>query len=39
MKNGKNYILVADDDQEIRIFLQMLLQGEGYETITVADGE
>lgn len=39
MKNEKICILVADDDKEIRDFLQLLLKGEGYEVIAVADGE
>lgn len=39
MKNGKVCILVADDEKEIREFLQILLNGEGYETITASDGE
>ena len=38
MRNEKICILVADDDKEIRDFLQMLLNGEGYETITAAEG-
>ena len=28
MKNGKKLILIADDDTEIREFLQILLKGE-----------
>lgn len=32
-------ILVADDDPWIRGFLQTVLQGEGYEVITAADGQ
>ena len=39
MKNGKICILIADDDREIRDFLQMLLKGEGYEVCAAADGE
>jgi len=39
MRNEKVCILVADDDKEIRDFLQMLLRGEGYEVITASDGE
>ena len=39
MRNGKVCILVADDEKEIREFLQILLNGEGYEAITAADGE
>lgn len=39
MRNGKICILVADDDKEIRDFLQMLLRGEGYEVLAATDGE
>ena len=39
MKNHKNYILVADDDKEIREILDLLLTGEGYEVIAVENGE
>lgn len=39
MKNHKNYILVADDDKEIREILDLLLIGEGYEVIAVENGE
>lgn len=39
MRNEKVCILVADDDKEIRDFLQMLLRGEGYEVMTASDGE
>lgn len=39
MINKKVSILVADDDKEIRDFLQMLLKGEGYDVIAVDDGE
>ena len=38
MKNNKTYILVADDEKEIRDILKLLLEGEGYEVCTVADG-
>ncbi|MBE5951954.1 MAG: response regulator transcription factor [Lachnospiraceae bacterium] len=38
MKNNKTYILVADDEKEIRDILKLLLEGEGYEVRTVADG-
>ena len=38
MKNNKTYILVADDEKEIRDILKLLLKGEGYEVRTVADG-
>ena len=38
MKNDKAYILVADDEKEIRDVLKLLLEGEGYEVRAVADG-
>lgn len=38
MKNDKPYILVADDEKEIRDILTILLEGEGYEVIAVEDG-
>ena len=38
MKNEKNYILIADDEKEIRDILKLLLEGEGYEVLAVADG-
>lgn len=38
MKNNKLYILIADDEKEIRDILKLLLEGEGYEVLTVADG-
>lgn len=38
MLNDKICVLVADDDKEIRDFLQMLLKGEGYQVILAADG-
>lgn len=39
MRNGKKLILVADDDREIREVLSLLLSGEGYEIVAVADGD
>lgn len=39
MKNDKAYILIADDEKEIRDILKLLLEGEGYEVLAVADGE
>lgn len=39
MKNDKICILIADDDKEIRDFLQMLLKGEGYEVVVASDGQ
>jgi len=38
MKNNQSYILIADDEKEIRDILKLLLEGEGYEVLTVADG-
>ena len=38
MKNNKRYILIADDEKEIRDILKLLLEGEGYEVLSVADG-
>ena len=38
MKEGKKYILVADDEKEIREILTLLLSGEGYSVITAEDG-
>lgn len=38
MINNKICILVADDEKEIRNILKLLLEGEGYEVRTVADG-
>lgn len=38
MKNNKPYILIADDEKEIRDILALLLEGEGYEVQTAANG-
>ena len=38
MKDSKKYILVADDDKEIREILSLLLSSEGYEIQTAGDG-
>lgn len=38
MKEEKACILIADDEKEIRDILKLLLEGEGYEVIVVADG-
>ena len=35
----KNRILVADDNQDIRQILQILLTGDGYEVVTACNGE
>ena len=39
MKDNKKYILIADDEKEIRDVLQILLTSEGYEVISVDDGQ
>ncbi len=36
---GKQYILIADDEEEIRFSLQLQLSREGYQVSTVEDGE
>jgi len=38
MKDGKKYILVADDDKEIREIVSLLLSSEGYAVTTARDG-
>lgn len=38
MRDGKYCILVADDEKEIRDILKLLLEGDGYEVLAVADG-
>lgn len=38
MKDGKKYILVADDEKEIREVLSILLSGEGYAVDCAEDG-
>ena len=38
MKDGKKYILIADDDKEIRDVLTLLLSGEGYCVTAVDNG-
>jgi len=38
MKDGKKCILVADDDQQIREVLQLLLAAEGYAVVAAEDG-
>ena len=38
MKDGKKYILVADDDREIREILSLLLTSQDYAVITTDDG-
>ncbi len=38
MKDGKKCILIADDEREIREFLQLLLTAEGYSVITAENG-
>ena len=39
MKDGKKYILVADDEKEIRDILNLLLSGEGYSIVCAEDGQ
>ncbi len=39
MKDGKKYILVADDEKEIRDVLTLLLSGEGYTVVCANDGQ
>ena len=39
MKDEKNYILIADDEKEIRNILKLLLEGEGYTVLAVSDGQ
>ena len=38
MKDGKKYILIADDDKEIRQIVSLLLSSEGYGVLTAEDG-
>ena len=38
MKDGKQYILVADDDREIREILTLLLSSQAYAVVTVDNG-
>lgn len=38
MKDGKQYILVADDDPEIRQILMLLLSSQGYAVCSAEDG-
>ena len=38
MKNDKKYILIADDEKEIRDILNLLLKGEGYAVLTAENG-
>lgn len=38
MKDGKKYILVADDDRQIREVVGLLLSSEGYAVVTAEDG-
>ena len=39
MREGKNVILVADDEKEIRDILGLLLEGEGYLVLKAQNGE
>jgi two-component system, chemotaxis family, chemotaxis protein CheY len=36
---GADYILVVDDDEDIRLTLQQILEEEGYPALTAANGE
>ena len=38
MKDGKKYILVADDDREIREIVSLLLSSQGYAVVTAENG-
>lgn len=39
MRNEKPFILIADDEKEIRDILQLLLTGDGYEVIAAENGK
>ncbi len=39
MKDGKKYILIADDEKEIREVLMLLLSGDGYAVACAKDGQ
>jgi len=39
LKDGKKYILVADDEKEIRDVLNLLLSGDGYAVVCAEDGQ
>ena len=39
MKDSKKYILVADDEKEIRDVLGILLEGDGYRVCFASDGK
>ena len=39
MKDGKRYIVIADDEQEIRDVVSLLLTGDGYSVLAVKDGQ
>lgn len=39
MKNNKYYILIADDEKDIKDILKLLLAGEGYEVVAVSNGK
>lgn len=38
MKNGQKYILIADDEKDIREVLGILMRGEGYQVALAKDG-
>jgi CheY-like chemotaxis protein len=37
--DGEGYILVVDDDEDIRVTIQQILEEEGYATLAAANGE
>jgi len=39
MNSDAKRILIADDESEIRAIVELLLRGEGYDVISVADGQ
>ena len=39
MKDGRKFVLVADDEKEIRDVLALLLSGEGYTVACAEDGQ
>ena len=39
MKNGKKWIMIADDDAEIRQIVTILLEGDGYAVLAAEDGQ
>jgi len=39
MRDGKRYILIADDEKDIRDVLYLLLSGDGYHVVCAEDGQ